>query len=86
MGGSTLLAYNTLSIEKIVSVEHNFDWFKKISDFNGIKNEERKRIFLEYIDLGKLIKNKPLKQNINRFSNYSSLVFQKFENDYDCIY
>lgn len=86
MGGSTLLAFNTLSIEKIVSVEHNFDWFKRISEFNGIKNEERKRIFLEYIDLGKLIKNRPLKQNIKKFSDYSSLVFQKFENDYDFVF
>jgi len=86
MGGSTLLAFKTLSIEKIVSVEHNFDWFKKMSEFNGIKNEERKRIFLEYIDLGKLIKNLPLKENIKKFSNYSSLVFQKFENDYDFVF
>ena len=86
MGGSTLLAFNTLSIEKIVSVEHNSDWFKRISEFNGIKNEEKKRIFLEYIDLGKLIKNRPLKQNIKKFSDYSSLVFQKFENDYDFVF
>ena len=77
MGGSTLLAYNTLSIEKIVSVEHNFDWFKKISDFNGIKNEERKRIFLEYIDLGKLIKN--------TFEPKYKKIFKLFESSFSKI-
>jgi len=86
MGGSTLLAFNTLSIKKIVSIEHNFVWFKKISKFNGVKNEEKNRIFLEYIDLGKLYKNKPLKKNIKKFSNYSNLIFQKYENDYDLVF
>ena len=86
MGGSTLLAFKTLSIEKIVSVEHNFDWFKKISNFDGINNQIGKRIFLDFINLGKLKKNYPLKENINNFSIYSNQIFQKYENDYDFVF
>lgn len=86
MGGSTLLAFKTLSIEKIVSVEHNFDWFKNISNFDGINNQIGKRIFLNFINLGKLKNNYPLKENINNFSIYSNQIFQKYENDYDFVF
>ena len=86
MGGSTLMAFKTLSIKKIVSVEHNFDWFKKISKFNGINNQIGKRIFLDFINLGKLKKNYPLKENINNFSIYSNQIFKKYENDYDFVF
>jgi hypothetical protein len=86
MGGSTLLAFKTLSIKKIVSVEHNFGWFKKISNFDGINNQIGKRIFLDFINLGKLKKNYPLKENINNFSIYSNQIFQKYENDYDFVF
>ena len=86
MGGSTLMAFKTLSIKKIVSVEHNFEWFKKISNFDGINNQIGKRIFLDFINLGKLKKNYPLKKNINNFSIYSNQIFQKYENDYDFVF
>ena len=86
MGGSTLLAINTLSIEKIVSIEHNKSWFKKVTQFKNIKNELGKRLFLEYIELGPLKLNQTFGHNVKNYTNYSKLIFQKYENDYDFVF
>ena len=52
-----LLAYMTSNIKKIISVESNIKWINKIRKFKNIKNEEGKRIILEYINIGKTIYN-----------------------------
>ena len=53
LGGSTLLAYMTSNIEKIISVDSDLKWINKIRNFKNLKKEEGKKIILEYIDIGK---------------------------------
>ena len=88
MGGSTLLAYMTSNIKKIISVESNIKWINKIRKFKNIKNEEGKRIILEYINIGKVKYNGfPYNMAKNKdFFKYSKYIFKKYENDYDLVF
>ena len=86
MGGSTLLAYMTPNIEKIISIDSDYNWIKKIKNFKNLKNEEGKRIILNYINIGKVrYWGFPISITSN-ISNYSKQIFQKFENDYDFVF
>ena len=86
MGGSTLLAYMTPNIKKIISIDSDYNWIQNIKNFKNLKNEEGKRIILNYINVGK-VRNWgfPITKNSN-ISNYSKLIFQKYENDYDFVF
>ena len=83
MGGSTLLAYITPNIEKIISIDSDYKWIQNIKKFKNLKNEEGKRIILNYINVGK-VRNWgfPISKS-SKIPNYSKQIFQKFENDYD---
>ena len=86
MGGSTLLAYITPNINKIISIDSDYNWIQKIKNFKNLKNEEGKRIILNYINIGKVTKwGFPISKNLN-ISNYSKQIFKKFENDYDFVF
>jgi hypothetical protein len=86
MGGSTLLAYMTPNIEKIISIDSDYNWIQSIKNFKNLKNDEGKRIILNYIDVGKIGKwGFPKKKN-SKISNYSKQIFQKYENDYDLVF
>ena len=86
MGGSTLLAYVTPNIEKIISIDSDYNWIQSIKNFKNLKNDEGKRIILNYIDVGKIGKwGFPKKKN-SKISNYSKQIFQKYENDYDLVF
>ena len=86
MGGSTLLAFITPNIEKIISIDSDYNWIQNIKKFKNIKDEEGKRIILNYINVGK-VRNWgfPISKNSN-IPNYSKQIFQKFENDYDFVF
>jgi hypothetical protein len=86
-GGSTLLAYITSNIKKIVSVDSDLNWIKTIKKFKNIKKDEGNRIILEYINIGKVNKfgNPKYKKN-KKFSDYSKQIFKKYENDYDLVF
>jgi hypothetical protein len=88
MGGSTLLAYMTSNIKKIISVESDINWINKMRKFKNIKNEEGKRIFLEYINIGKILNNGyPYNMAKNEdFFKYSKQIFKKYKNDYDLVF
>ena len=88
MGGSTLLSFITPNIEKIVSVESDLKWINSIRNFKNLKQEEGKRIILEYIDVGKTSRwGVPLSdEKKENFINYSKQVFKKYENDYDLVF
>ena len=86
MGGSTLLAYITPNINKIISIDSDYNWIQNIKNFKNLKNEEGKRIILNYINVGKVRDwGFPIIKNSN-ISNYSKLIFKKFENDYDFVF
>ena len=53
IGGSTLLAYMSPNIKKIISIDSDINWINNIRKFKNLKNDEGKRIILEYIDVGK---------------------------------
>ena len=83
MGGTTLLAYITPNIKKIISIDSDYNWVQNIKNFRDLKNEEGNRIILNYINVGKVRDwGNPILINSN-ISNYSKQIFQKFENDYD---
>ena len=88
MGGSTLLAYMTSNIKKIISVEHDINWINKIRNFKNIKNDEGKRIILEHINIGKTLNNVyPYNMALNKdFFKYSKQIFKKYVNDYDLVF
>ena len=88
MGGSTLLAYMTSNIEKIISVESDLKWINITRNFKNLKKEEGKRIILEYIDIGNISYwGRPLSnEKKNNFINYSKQVFIKYKNDYDLVF
>ena len=81
MGGSTLLAYMTSNIKKIISIESDINWINEIRNFKNIKNEEGKRIILEYINIGKVLQNGyPYNMTKNKdFFKYSKQIFKKYE-------
>ncbi len=86
MGGTTLLAYITPNIKKIISIDSDYNWVQNIRNFKNLKNEEGKRIILNYINVGKVRDwGNPILINSN-ISNYSKQIFQKFENDYDFVF
>ena len=85
MGGSTLLAYVTPNIEKIISIDSDYNWIQSIKSFKNLKNDEGKRIILNYIDVGEVGNwGFPKKKN-SKISNYSKQIFKKYENDYDLV-
>ena len=87
IGGSTLLAYVTPNIEKIISIDSDYKWIQSIKSFKNLKNDEGKRIILNYIDVGKVGKwGFPLSKKNPNISNYSKQVFQKYDNDYDFVF
>jgi hypothetical protein len=87
-GGSTLFAYNTPNIEKIITVESDKMWIKNISD--SIKNYKniKKQIIFDYVDIGKVSSwGYPISKMKNEnFSNYSNQVFKRYKNDYDLVF
>ena len=84
MGGTTLLAYMTPNIEKIISIDSDYNWIQKIKNFKNLKNEEGKRIILNYVDVGKIGNwGFPISKKNKNIPNYSKQIFQKFEKDYD---
>jgi len=86
VGGSTLFAYMTPNIKKIISIDSDFNWIKKIKNFKNIKNDENKRIIFEYIDIGE-VSNFGYPKTINeKIFNYSNQVFIKYKNDYDLVF
>jgi len=86
MGGSTLLAYVTPNIEKIISIDSDYNWVQNVKSFETLKSAKGKRIELNYIDIGKIGNwGFPLSINSN-ISNYSKQIFQKYENDYDFVF
>ena len=86
MGGSTLLAYMTPNIKKIISIDSDYNWIQNIKNFKNLKNEEGKRIILNYINVGKVTNWGFPKIKNSNISNYSKQIFQKFENDYDFVF
>ena len=86
MGGTTLLAYITPNIKKIISIDSDYNWVQNIKNFRDLKNEEGNRIILNYINVGKVRDwGNPILINSN-ISNYSKQIFQKFESDYDFVF
>jgi len=87
MGGSTLLAYMTPNIEKIISIDSDKNWINKIRNFKNVKKDEGKRIILEHIYIGKTTYwGLPIgKKNKKFFPNYSNQIFKKYKNDYDLV-
>ena len=86
-GGTTLFAYNTPNIEKIITVESDKKWIKNISYY--IKNyKNKKKLIFEYIDIGEIsVWGYPAsKKNQEKFSNYSKQVFKRYQNDYDLVF
>ena len=87
MGGSTLLAYMTPNIEKIISIDSDYNWIQNIRNFKNLKNEEGKRIILNYINIGNVGNwGVPILKKNSNISNYSKQIFQKYENDYDFVF
>ena len=87
MGGTTLLAYVTPNIEKIISIDSDYNWIQKVKNFKNLKNEEGKRIILNYIDVGKIGNwGFPISKKNQNIPNYSKQIFQKFERDYDFVF
>ena len=87
MGGTTLLAYITPNIEKIISIDSDYNWIQRIKSFKNLKNEEGKRIILHHINIGEVGNwGIPKLKNNSNISNYSKEIFQKYENDYDFVF
>ena len=87
MGGSTLLAYMTPNIEKIISIDSDYNWIQNIKSFKNLKYEEGKRIILNYINVGNVGNwGVPISTKSSNISNYSKQIFQKYENDYDFVF
>ena len=86
VGGSTLLAYTTQNIKKIISVDSDIKWINEIKKFKNIKNDENKKIIFEYIDIGEISNLGYPKIKTEKMFNYSNQVFKKYKNEYDLVF
>ena len=86
VGGSTILAYTTPNIKKIISIDSDINWIKEIKNFKNIKNDENKKIIFEYINIGEVSKFGFPKTINEKIFNYSNQVFKKYKNDYDLVF
>ena len=85
VGGSTLLAYTTQNIKKIISVDSDINWINEIKKNKKIKNDENKKIIFEYIDIGEISNLGYPKIKTEKIFNYSNQVFKKYKNEYDLV-
>ena len=86
VGGSTLLAYTTENIKKIISVDSDINWINEIKKFKNIKNDDNKKLIFEYINIGEVTNFGYPKIKTEKIFNYSNKVFKKYKNDYDLVF
>ncbi len=86
VGGSTLLAYTTENIKKIISVDSDINWINEIKKFKNIKNDDNQKLIFEYIDIGEVTNFGYPKIKTEKIFNYSNKVFKKYKNDYDLVF